>query len=128
VAPDILTRLLRGEHLNMEQRAELRVWPHPPLRYAEVLCHLAHVLATESSFPRPWIAWQAGQVVQEGGVIERLGPESFRYRAQRADAIRPHVLAQTTEVQFSSAEAAAAHYLRWDLHLPGDLDGWKVVA
>ena len=128
MAPDILTRLLRGEHLNMEQRAELGVWPHPPLRYADVLRHLAELLATEASFPRPWIAWQTGQVVHEGGVIERLGPDRFRYRAQRADAIRPQILAQTIEEHFSSAEAAAAHYLRWDLHLPGDLDGWQVVA
>ena len=128
MTPDILTRILRGEHFNMEQRAELGVWPHPPLPYADVLRHLAHLLATETSFPRSWIAWQAGQPVFEGGVIERQGPHRFLYRAQRADAIRPQVLAETTEVLFPSAEAAAAHYLRWDLHLPGDLDGWKVVA
>ena len=44
MAPDILTRLLRGEHLNMEQRAELGIWPHPPLGYADELGHLAGVL------------------------------------------------------------------------------------
>jgi hypothetical protein len=26
-----------------------------------------------------------------------------------------------------SAELAANYYLQWNLHLPGDLDSWKVV-
>jgi hypothetical protein len=28
---------------------------------------------------------------------------------------------------FSNAHDAAVHYMKWDLNLPGDLDGWKVV-
>jgi hypothetical protein len=37
------------------------------------------------------------------------------------------MLAQTTERVFSNARDAARHFLKWDLLLPGDLDGWKVI-
>lgn len=112
----------------MEQRAELGIWPHPPLGYADVLGHLAGVLEAETRCPRAWAPAKPGETLFEGGVIEREGPRRFLYRAQRADPITPHALADTTEARFSSSEAAAAHYLWWDLHLPGELDGWKVVA
>jgi hypothetical protein len=49
------------------------------------------------------------------------------YRAARAHPIKPHLLAESTERVFSSAEDVARYYLKWDLHLPGDLDGWKVI-
>ncbi|MFO0826570.1 MAG: hypothetical protein U0572_00330 [Phycisphaerales bacterium] len=39
----------------------------------------------------------------------------------------PTVLAAESERTFDSAQSAADHYLRWELRLPGDLDGWKVV-
>jgi len=38
------------------------------------------------------------------------------------------VLAEQTEKVFSSSQDAARYYLKWDLNLPGDLDGWTVVA
>ena len=42
--------------------------------------------------------------------------------------LHPHVLADRGFSVFFSAKAAARHYLKWELNLPGDLDGWKVVA
>jgi hypothetical protein len=41
--------------------------------------------------------------------------------------MQPYKLVDSVEEAFSSAEDAARHSLKWDLHLPGDLDGWKVV-
>jgi hypothetical protein len=37
------------------------------------------------------------------------------------------VVAHSGKTYFTSAEDAARHYLKWDLDLPGDLDGWKVT-
>jgi hypothetical protein len=36
-------------------------------------------------------------------------------------------VADSVACGFSSAEDAARCYLQWDLHLPGDVDGWKVI-
>jgi hypothetical protein len=61
---ETLTMLLRGEYINMPERIQRGIWPHPPLSFSRV---------------------------------------------------------------FSSAKDAARYFLKWDLHLPGDLDGWKVI-
>jgi hypothetical protein len=127
MSPELLTRLLRGEHVSMEERLRLGAWPHNALRFEDVVAHLAAALRAETSFPRPWEEAVSGQAVLEGGVIERQGPEQFRYRARRAHPIQPTVIAESVEQSFASAEAAARHYLKWDLGLPGDLDGWKIV-
>jgi len=124
---ETLTMLLRGEHINMPARIERGLWPHPPLRFADVLAHLARLLPQHRWFPREWQPHREGEPVHEGGTIERQKLDRYVYRAARAHPIHPCILAQTTEHVFSSAEAAAAHFLKWDLHLPGDLDGWKVI-
>jgi len=69
-----------------------------------------------------------GEAVWESGIIEHQSSSRYVYRAQRHQPINPTVLAEQTEKVFSSAEEAASHYLKGDLNLPGDLDGWKVVA
>lgn len=125
--PDTLTRLLRGHHLNMDERRRLGLWPHPPISFSDVVRHLAGILESERWFPQEWRAPTPGEMIREGGVIERVSPTKYVYRAQRALSDAPEVLAETWERVFSSAEAAARHYLRWNLQLPGSLDGWAVV-
>jgi len=50
------------------------------------------------------------------------------YRAQRSYAHDSHLVAEQGEKVFTLPEDAAKWYLKWALHLPGDLDGWKVTA
>jgi hypothetical protein len=125
---ETLTFLLRGEHLNMPERIERGLWPHPPLSFFDIVRHLAKVLESEKWFPREWKAAVAGESVCESGVIERQSPSRYIYRAQRHHPTNPCVLAEQTEKVFTSPEDAARFYLKWDLNLPGDLDGWKVIA
>jgi len=123
---ETLISLLCGQHLSMPDRLARGVWPHPPLQYSDLVHHLAELLRREVSFPRPWRSHEPGRVVHDGGVIERCG-DKFLYRWQRANPVNPLVLAEHSERTFESAEEAASHYLTSDLHLPGDLDGWKVI-
>jgi hypothetical protein len=127
MSPEVLTRLLRGEHLNMEKRSELGAWPHPPIPLGEVVDHLVAVLEKERWFPREWQPHDGIHNVHEGGVIERAAAHRFVYRYQRAHPTQPAVLAEEFERMFATAREAAEFYLKWDLNLPGDLDGWKVV-
>jgi hypothetical protein len=124
---ETLTYLLRGGHLNVPERKARGLWPHPPLSFAEVVRHLTKVLEEERWFPLEWQPAAPGESIGECGVIERQSPTRYVYRVQRHHPLDPTVLAEQTEKVFRSAEAAARFYLKWDLHLPGDLDGWKVV-
>jgi hypothetical protein len=124
---ETLTLLLRGEHLNMAERIERGVWPHPPLKINDLVTHLASVLQAEKWFPREWERAEPGKPVWEGGVIERQSAGRYLYRAQRHHPTNPNILAEQTEKVFSSADDAARYYLKWDLHLPGNLDGWTVT-
>lgn len=124
---EILTRLLAGEHLNVEERQALGLWPPEPLRYSEVVDHLAEVLASEEWFPRELESFKSGVAVREGIYVHRQGPDRFVCIAQRARANHPTALAEKTETVFDSPRAAAEYYLKWELNLPGRLDGWPVL-
>ncbi len=110
----------------MPERMTRGLWPHPPLNFSEVVGHLTGLANQQRWFPREWRPHRDGEPVHEGGVIERQGINRYVYRAARAHPGRPSFLAESIERVFSSADEAARYYLRWDLHLPGDLDGWKV--
>jgi len=125
---ETLTLLLRGAHVNIPERIERGLWPHPPLRFSDVVQYLANVLESEKWFPREWSSAVPGESVWEGGVIERQSSSKYIYRSQRHHPIHPNVLGTQTEKVFASSQDAAEYYLKWDLNLPGDLDGWKVVA
>ena len=125
--PETLTFLLGAGRLSMSDRIERGLWPHPPLKLSELVRHLSGVIESEKWFPRPWEPAVPGQPVWEGGVIERVSPTRYIYRNQRHHPTNPSVLAEQTEKGFTSSKKAAAHYLKWDLHLPGDLDGWQVI-
>lgn len=124
---EILTILLRGGHINMPERIARGAWPHPPLTLAEVLSHLTKLIQQCKWFPREYEPHHKGQPVHEGGTIERQESDRYVYRAARAHPIQPYELAQSTERIFLRADDAARHYLRWDLNLSCDLDGWKVI-
>jgi hypothetical protein len=124
---ETLTILLRGGHINMPDRIASGQWPHKPLRFSEVLAHLARLLEQHRWFPHEWKPHREGEPVHEGGTIERQGLDRYVFRAARAHPIQPYILADSTEPAFSTAEDAARYFPRWELHLPGDLDGWKVT-
>lgn len=125
---ETLTFLLRGGHLNVPDRIKRGLWPHPPIQFADVLERLTAILVSERWFPCEWQPAVPNEPVREGGVIERQAPSRYIYRTQRHHPTVPTLLAERSETVFKSAEAAARHYLKWDLHLPGDLDGWQVIS
>ena len=124
---ETLTLLLRGGHVTLAERTARGLWTYAPLRFRDLARRVARLVREEGSFPRPWRPHVPGEPVAEGGVIERRGPMRYVYRARRHAATDPRVLAEVGELRFLRAVSAARHYLRWDLRLPGELDGWKVV-
>jgi hypothetical protein len=125
--PEILTRLLAGEHFNVEERKALGLWPSETLRYSEVVEHLAKVLESKDWFPQSPDAPDKGSAVREGVYVHQQAPGHFVCIAQRTQADDPTTLAEKTETVFRLPRAAAEYYLKWELNLPGRLDGWPVL-
>ena len=122
-----LTFLLSGGHLSMAERMERGIWPHEPLKYSDVVRQLASIIRSQKWFPCEWQPAVPGESIREGGVIERKTGFLFIYRCQRHQATHPTILAEQSKKIFFSAKSMARFYMKWDLALPGDLDGWKVI-
>jgi hypothetical protein len=120
--------LLRGGHLDMSERLARGIWPHPPLQFDEVVRILTEHLRDHGAFPDSKLATSKDHPVHEGGEIRRLASGQYIYECRAPNPLNPRKVAQTVEVVFANAEGAARCYLKWDLHLPGDLDGWKVIG
>ena len=125
--PEILTFLVRGGKIRMPDRIESGLWPHPPLK-SEVEHHLCGILRPQRWFPHEWHPHKEVLAVYEAGVIERRGPSKYIYRAARAWPMHPFVVAEVTEKVFPTPEEAAAYHVPWGLHLPGELDGRRVIG
>jgi hypothetical protein len=124
--PDILTLLLRGGHLNVEERKEKGLWPNERLRYSEVLNHLSAVVEQEEWFPRPMPEQKPGELVYEGTVIQRVSPSRFICHSRRPSVYDLCIVAEESQKEFRKAREAAEFYLKWELNLPGRLDSWIV--
>ena len=112
--PDILTRLLRGENFDVEQRRALGLWPGETLRYSEIRDRLSELLQVQEWFPQM-------PVPSEAIYVHRRGPDDYRC------VVWPGQGGKSTERFFSTSLEAADFYMKWELHLPGVLDSWAVV-
>ena|SRR5579872_2106037 len=124
--PEILTFLLRGGHLNVEERKEKGLWPSERLKYSEVLDHLAAVIESEEWFPRMMPEHKLGELVYDGTVIRRIGANRFVCQSCRPSVHNLQVVAEQSTHECRNAWDAAAYYLKWELNLPGTLDSWVV--
>jgi hypothetical protein len=124
--PAILTFLLRGGHLNVEERKEKGLWPSERLRYSEVVDHLASVIENEEWFPRMMPEHKPGELVYEGTVIQRISANRFVCHSCRPSVNNLRVVAEQSTHECRNARDAAAYYLKWELNLPGTLDSWIV--
>lgn len=122
--PDMLTYLLKGGHLNVEERKTLGLWPAEALKYNDILEHLTNVLEIVDCFPE---ISQENCKVREGIYIHRKASGKFVCYSQRSSVYDSNVIAEKTETDFLTAKEAASFYLKWELHLPGRLDGWPVI-
>ena len=124
--PDILTMLLRGGHLNVEERKAKGLWPNEILRYSEVRDHLSAIIKKEEWFPREIPIHKDGDLAYEGTVIQRVSPIKYICHSRSPSPYDLRVISQESKKTFRSASSAAEFYLKWELNLPGTLDSWPV--
>ena len=125
---ETLDLLLRGGHISMSKRIELGEWPHPPLKIQEIINHIKESLLRDGYFPFQWEPHEEGNAVDERGVLEVVRKFRIVYRVRRHNPINPFQLVKETEKLFFSTKKAIHFYIKWQLYLPGDLDGWEVVG
>jgi hypothetical protein len=121
-----LTEILSGKHLSMPDRIDRGAWPHPPLLFADVVQHLASVVASRDWFPKPFRTAAPGDLVADLTAVERRGPHEYVVHVQRSGP-SGYTIAGAAERRFDSPTDAAAFFLRAEYRLPGDIDGWKIV-
>jgi hypothetical protein len=119
--------LLKGGRLNMEERKERGIWPHPPLLLQNIVDELFNYLQTHKWFPHEWVERKNGELIDDVAVIEKVNDKKVIYRARAASPYDLTIVTAKTEKTFKSVRVAAEYYLRNVLNLPGDLDSWKVV-
>lgn len=124
---DTLTEILSGKHLSMPERIMRGAWPHPPLIFDDLVEHLAKIVAPHVWFPMPFRAAEPGDFVADLTAVEHRGPHEYIVHVQRAGP-SGYTVAGAIERRFDSPRDAAAFFLRAEFRLPGDIDGWKVVA
>ena len=111
--------------MKLSDRIEKGLWPPPPLKFSDIVECLIRTVETETWFPLKWSLVE-GKPIREGGIIERKSSSKFIYRSYRHDANNSYLLAEQTEKVFTTSRDVVKYYLKWDLNLPGDLDGWQV--
>jgi hypothetical protein len=125
---ETLTFLLKHGHLDRQELLKRGIDFYQPLKYADVVNHLAKVLQKETWFPRYWEPEAVGEAIYEGIVIERKFPFLFICHVQRHSPVNPTLLAERTWKIFFFARSAARFYLKVEFGLPkGTIDGWKTI-
>lgn len=126
IPSEVLTYLLKGGHMSVEERKNIGLWPSETLRFDDLVEHLVRILEKDEWFPGNFQEQNTGDPMREGIYIQRIGPEKFTCYAIRLDVHDTKSTAERTETEFTSAREAVCYYLKWELHLPGRLDGWLV--
>ena len=122
-----LDYLLRGGHYNVPDRIVRGIWPHPPMKMADLVSHIKSTLDRNRWFPYEWIPRKDGELIDDVTVIEKQAPDRFVVHSRCASVHDLRRIGRQAETVFESSEQAARHYLKWELNLPGDLDSWKVI-
>jgi|SRR5579859_980800 len=117
--PETLTFLLSGGHLSVPERQARGLWPHPPLKFEDLVAHIVAALEAKGCFPN---AWKGDPGM---GVVERRSSHQYVRRSIAEVGVGRE---EYGEQSFATAEEAARDYLRWTLGLPGsgNLDSWEV--
>lgn len=113
--------------MDMSERIKKGIWPHPALKLSDLIKVIAEYLKSNRTFPHEWIERKNGELIDDVSVIERKGGGVFVYRSRRANPTNLRRLGKKMEKIFNTVDSAAEYYLKNDLYLPGDLDGWKVI-
>ncbi len=121
---DILLSIINGEHISIEKRKSLAIGTNPVLKMDDFVSVLADELQKVDCYPP---SQSCGGFLREGIVItKREG--LFVCVSQRTSPSDPREICEKNETVFRNARDAARFYLKWELCLPGRIDGFVVES
>lgn len=124
---DTLLFLLKGGHIDMPTRISERIWLHPPISLSECINLVLDFLKLNKYFPIPWVERKDGELIGDSMIIEKVNENKFICKYRYSNPVNLLRISEAGEKVFNSGYEAVKYYLQHELHLPGDLDGWKVI-
>ena len=123
ITRDCLLRLLLGEHIYPDERQRLGITIHTVIQYNELVRILANELNETGVFP-PKVDL-ATLDVREGMYIVKTDGE-YECRMRRYSPSNPNLMVDAKTITFTDVREVVDFYLKWELCLPGHLDGIEV--
>ena len=124
---EILLNILSGHHYNMVDRRELGVWPHTTISMCRCISVIQKSLLEKKYFPRKYKSPTPGKNVGDVMAIEVVEEGRYILHSHIASQYNLAAISEESHVLYETAESVIREYLKWELGLPGDLDGWKVT-
>lgn len=111
----------------MPTRISKKIWPHPPISLNECINLILDFLKLNKYFPISWVEKKDGELIGDSMIIEKVNENKFICKYRYSDPVNLLKISETGEKVFKFGYEAVKFYLQHELHLPGDLDGWKVI-
>ena len=118
----ILHRLLLGEHILPHERDLLGITSKTNIKIEDLVLVLAGELTRTDRFP-PASKEESLSPFYDGVVINKEPKGKYVCTVKRPLADNPTIISEKTEFYFDNAKDAAEYFIKWDLFLPGKLDG-----
>ena len=117
-----LLKLLAGGHVDLLTRKQAGLDTNVVLRYNDLVKLLTAEVKAKGKFPFEF----DDSIPQDGMCIVRKGWH-YVCMSCRTRADCPMVEAERSESWYFFCASAVRDYMRWNLNLPGSLDGIKVI-
>jgi hypothetical protein len=120
---DILLRILAGGHICPDERQRMGITIHTVIQYNELVRILVNELNKTGVFPSN--VDFAVLDVREGMYIVKTD-KGYECRMHRYSPSNPKLVVEAKTIVFADIREVVNFYLKWELCLPGRLDGIEV--
>ena len=121
IPSSVIYRLLLGEHISIQERRKFGITPLTRIRLSDLVQFLAKEITKAKRFPPE--TEDNLCPTYEGIIITQVSESRFICISKRTLADNPNVIAEQAENSFTDTKDAANFFLKWELCLPGRLDG-----
>ena len=123
ITRDVILKLLSGEHVYPDERRRLGISKDTVLYYEELVEVLADELRATGCFP---LGVEKVILETREGIYIIKTERGYECRMKRYSPSNSSIVVKEKKITFVEPKDAARFYLKWELNLPGRLDGIEV--
>ena len=120
---DMILRILGGGHIYPDERQRLGIAIHTVIQYNELVRILVNELNEKGVFP-PNVDLAVLDVREGMYIVKTDG--GYECRMRRYSPSNPNLMIDAKTITFADVREVVDFYLKWELCLPGRLDGIEV--